>query len=236
MSLWDAGTGSRRALCLYFYCRTRIKGHIYGKARQQTLDKLGWSKAGYYRNIALMAEHGLVTTDPWGNHILLRSAAFRRLGNNYEPRHKSTIMLDRACTMKQVRSAIAAKFIERRLHQLTRKRGEPKVSGASMKPSSSRYYSKPFGRSAMMSTRQLVKHIGMSRTWVVRWKREDIFFSKENRIQVFPRMSTMKDVPKSIHYFDSRGNGIRVLPTLLTPLAPYLHCPGAQRTTSLVTK
>lgn len=233
MSLWDGGVASRRALCLYFYCRARVKGHIYGKARQRTLDKMGWGKAAYYRNIALMRSYGLISADQWGNHALLRSSEFRRLGNNHLPRHKSTIMLDRSCTMKQVRSSIAAKFIERRLHQLTRKRGEQKISGASMKPSSRRYYSEPFGMSAMMSTRQLTKHIRMSRSWVVRWKREDTFFHKENRIKVFPMVAAMKEKPPGIHYFDKRGNGIQVRPTILTPLAPYLPQPRTQRTISL---
>lgn len=226
MSLWDNGTDKRRALCLYWYCRARLGGGvIHAGANQRTLALLGWSRGSYYRNVKLMRRNGLLSVDGWGNYALLCSDKFRKLGNKHQPKHSSTIMLGADCTMKQVRSTIAAKFVERRLDQLTkrpRKREALKVTDR-RKRSSKRYYAESQGNGfAQMSTRQLVKAINMSRSWVVRWKRDaGNYFEVINNREVFPFAARCKECPPYCTYIDGRGNGILVHPTAYRNRLPY---------------
>jgi len=225
MSLWDNGAAPRRALCLYWYCRARLGGGtIHGGAGEATLKRLEWSRSAYYRNVEAMRAHGLLTTDQWGNHRLLRSEDFIMLGNKSRPRHKSTLMLGPDATMKRVRSTIAAKFVERRLQQLTKRTKREALIVIDRRKRSSRtwYAGSRNDGFAQMSTRQLSKAIGMSRSWTVRWKRgAKEFFDIEDRRDVIPFAGRMKERPKLITYFDKRGNGIIIHPSALRPRLPY---------------
>ena len=125
IGLWCLSAESRAALCLYFYCRARLGGGvIYKGAKPQTLAKMGWSRAQYYRNIAKMKAHGLIGEDIGGNYQPMKTSVFRGLLNTKaKPSYKSTVILSPVCTMREVRDALTTKFFERRGAQLTKTRG-----------------------------------------------------------------------------------------------------------------
>lgn len=228
MRLWFEGKESRRALVLYLYCRARINQLIY-RPSPRTLARLGWSRSAYYRNIALMKSEGLIRTDEYGNHILLPSKDFiamgsiTRKGRRIPPGYSNTIILERSCTMQQVRSAIASKLIERRWSQLTRTHSKREARNYARKRSTRLHYAESRGDGfAAMTTRQIAKHAGLSRSGAVRWKRtaRDRFAFRNER-KVIPMLARAKDEGFRCHYYDRQGNGVLVLPTELRPL-PYL--------------
>lgn len=229
MRLWDASKESRRALVLYWLCRAKLTGGVlHGRAQQRTLSLFGWSKSMYYRNIDLMMRHGLLTKDMAGNYAMMRSEDFIALGaykdkrgNPKQPKHKSTLKLEKSCTMKQVRSAICAKFIERRcdqiIHAITHKGAQNKVKDK---------YAIPFKRErARISTKQLAIHLNTSRSSAVRWKKgAGEFFRVENERLVVPSAligSESRRILRTFTYIDARGNGIVVRPTSFVPRMPY---------------